>query len=99
MGIINWTTITTPAQLIASPNQVSSWAWVAILMMIFAVILITLMHNGFEIAGLVAAFITTITAIFMTYMNVISWKIAMIPIGILIATIFYVYFSSRIDNI
>jgi len=98
-GIINWTNVTNVGQILALPNQVNSFFWSGILVMIWAVIMLALLFSGFEIALLASTFIAFILSLMLYMMGLVASWIVMVPLGVLLITILGVYITSTRENV
>ena len=96
MSVINFTNITQADQLLGIANTTTGGSyWVAVLFMIFIVLLILFMSQGWEVAILGSSFICLIIGLFLTYMELIAFKWVLFFIGMLIFFFMYIVYKSR----
>ena len=95
---INWTNITTPADLLAVPNANTSGSfWALSLYMIWVVMILIFSTISIEVALLTASFIALVASIFLTYAGLIAWENTLFFIGWIVFTILYVVWSTKND--
>jgi len=96
---IIWSNITSPEQLLSAPNVATgNFFWLAILITLFIILLMTFMNFGFEIALMTSGFATMVLGIFLAYMDLVAWKYVMIFIALLVIGILYIMWSSTREN-
>jgi len=81
--------------LLALPNQTQSHFWFGMLVMIFAVLTMSFLAYGFEVAVLTAGFITLMLGMMLVYIGLVSWQWLMMFLGIILFMIFYITWNSR----
>jgi len=97
--MVNWTNVTDFGQLPAVANQASGGIfWVAMLQMIWVVLILVLVGYGFEVAMLVATFLSLIVAFFLVYAGLVSWAYIVQFAGILLFMFLYIIWSGRKDR-
>lgn len=93
---INWTNVTTVGDFAGLPNQTSGgWFWTAMLWMIYAILLISMLPMGFESAILASAFASLMIGVILVYMGLVSWTWVVMFAGILIAMFIWIMYSQR----
>ena len=96
--MINWTNITSPADLLQVPNTNTGGSfWSATLYMIWVVLLIVFAPFNIEVAFLVSAFFGIVAGMLLAYGGLISWANVLFFIGQLIFAVLYVVWSSNRD--
>jgi Zn-dependent protease with chaperone function len=88
MAGTNWSAITTFEQILSEANKQAPF-WTGILLMIWAVFVITFLPFGYLTAILSGSFLALITGIFLVYMDLVAWSWVLIILGVIVATIFY----------
>lgn len=97
--MVNWSSILTPADLLAVPNTNSSGSfWAVTLYMIWVVLLLVFSQFNIEVSILASTFIALIASIFLIYAGLIAWQNVLFFIGLLIFMILYIVWSSNKDN-
>ena len=97
--MVNWTNITSPADLLAVPNANSSGSfWSATLYMIWVVLLLVFTPFNIEVALLASTFFGIVAGILLAYADLVSWGNVLFFIGELIFTILYIVWSSNRDQ-
>ena len=93
---INWTSITTPADLLSAPNtNTSGGFWVTTLYLFWVVLLIVFSGFGFEASILVSSFLALVVSIFLLYMGLIQIGFMLFFVGILLFYIIYIVWSTN----
>ena len=93
---INWTNITTPADLLSAPNQNTNGGfWVTALYMIWVVLIILFIGSGFEASMLIASFFCLVIALLLLYMGLISMSFVLFFLGVILFFIIYIVWSSN----
>ena len=93
--MVNWTNVTTPADLLKIPNTNTSGSfWVTALYAFWVILLIVFSGFGFEVAILISSFLALVLAIFLLYMELIHIGFMLFFVGILLFYIFYIVWSS-----
>lgn len=87
---------TTWIDILVIPNtQTGGYFWLGMLVLVFAVLLITLLSFGFEVAMLTAAFITFVIGLFFVYLGLVGWQWLMMFFGIILFIILYITWNSK----
>lgn len=95
MTATNWTNVTDFETLLQAAN-VNSPFWLAMLVMLYAVFLISFTSMSNFIVGLLAAsFVTLILGLFLAYMGLVAWTWIMFIVGILLFTMLYILFNKK----
>ena len=95
MTATNWTSITDFETLLQAANTNSPF-WLAMLIMIYAVFLISFTSMSNFIVGILAAsFVSLILGLFLAYMGLIAWTWIMFIVGILLFTMLYILFNKK----
>lgn len=92
----NWSNITDFPSVLASANNNSPF-WTGILMMIFAVFLVTFLRYGFIVALIGSGFLAFFIGIFLSYMGLVSWNWTLFMLGICILGILYTMIWDKSD--
>ena len=97
--MVNWTSITTPGDLLKIPNTNSSGSfWSATLYMVWVILILVFAPFNIEVALLASTFFGIIGGILLAYAGLVSWGTVLFFIGELIFTILYIVWSSNRDN-
>jgi len=95
-GITNYfQNVTDFGDLISLPNQSTGYFWVGMLFMIFAVLTMSFLAYGFEVAVITSAFISLILGMILVYAELIAWKWLMMYLGLILIMMFYITWNSR----
>ncbi|MDD4363458.1 MAG: hypothetical protein PHD33_04520 [Atribacterota bacterium] len=92
----NWTNISTFEDMIFAANQYSPF-WSMMLFMLWAVLVITFIPFGIQIAIIGGSFLAGITGLFLAYMGVVSWKWVLGLFAITIFTLILETFREKKD--
>lgn len=92
----NWTNISTFEDMIFAANQYSPF-WSMMLFMLWAVLVITFVPFGIQIALIAGSFLAGITGLFLAYMGVVSWKWVLGLFAITIFTLILETFREKKD--
>jgi hypothetical protein len=92
----NWTNISTFEDMIITANQYSPF-WSMMLFMLWAVVVITFIPFGIQIAIIGGSFLAGITGLFLAYMGVVSWKWVLGLFAITIFTLILETFREKKD--
>ena len=97
--IPNWDNVTTPDAFLKMPNTATNgWFWTGMDLMIFFILFITMAGTfGWEAGILSAGFAGLLISIFLVYLELISWWIIGMFIGIILLTFIYIIWSNRYD--
>ena len=96
MSSINWSSITTVGDFANLPNNnTGDMFWTAMLWMIYAILLISMLPMGFESAILASAFACLMIGLLLVYMGLVSWTGVVMFAGILIAMFIWIMYSQR----
>ena len=96
MTSINWSNLSTPADLLVAANtNTNNWFWTIMLYMIVIVIMLSMLSFSFETAMLVSAFIGTILGVLLIYMGLTSFIWVAPLAGILLFGIIYLMITSN----
>ena len=88
--------VTTLKGLLNVPNLTTGgFAWIGLLVMAQVVILSVMLPFGFNAAILSSAFIALISGLFLTYLELISWKWLMLFLGQILLIIIYIGWQER----
>ena len=93
---INWSNVTTVGAFASVPNtNTGGWFWTAMLWMIYAILLISMLPMGFEAAILGSAFSCLMIGIILVYMGLTSWIWVVMFAGILVGMFLWIMYSQR----
>jgi hypothetical protein len=96
MGLVNWTNVTTPTDMLAIPNTNTSGSfWATILWLIVVVLFISMLSFGFETALMTACAIGFVAGLLLVYAGLVSWSVVLMFLGILLFVIIYVMWSNK----
>ena len=97
MNVTNYfTNMTDIGALLQIPNTVTGgWFWLGMQILVFIVSVIALLGSGFEVALLVAGFISLISGLFLVYMELLSWRWLMLFLGVILFILFYTVWNNR----
>jgi len=96
MSYINWSNVTEISQLPAQANTAGAglfWSMMFYLMYILLILLIS--YAGMEASILIASFLMLVIGVFLLYADLIAFWTLLIPLGAILSTILYVYYSTR----
>ncbi len=79
----NWNNLTTFEEILAEANHYAPF-WSGVLLMIWAIFLITFIPFGISIALLSASFVSLILGLMLAYMGLVSWKLILIFVSLII---------------
>lgn len=86
MGGTNWTNISDMNTMLSAANTFSPF-WLGIFFMIWMVLLISFLNFGTEVALIGSSFIAFLIGLPLVYMNLMSWKYLLMPIGMILLTV------------
>jgi len=93
---INWSNVTDAGTFASLPNQTTGgWFWTAMLWMIYAILLISMLPMGFEAAILGSAFACLMIGIILVYLSLVSWTWVVMFAGIIIAMFIWIMYEQR----
>jgi hypothetical protein len=96
MGLVNWTNVTTPADMLAIPNTNTGGSfWATILWLVVIVLFISMLSFGFEVALMTACVIGVLGGLLLVYAGLVSWSVVLMFLGILLFVIIYVMWSNK----
>lgn len=100
MAFINVTNdfqnVTTFKQILSVANyHTSGYAYLGILVMLFAIFLINLLPFGIEIALLSSSFVTFVIGIFLVYLDLLAVQWLYYFIGLMLAVMIYIVWTTR----
>lgn len=91
----NWTNITDFEGLLVAANDGSPF-WLGMLIMIYAIFVISFTSMSNFIVGLLAAsFVALIIGLILAYMSLVAWTWVLLIFGILIFTMLYIVFQKK----
>ena len=90
----NWSAITNMTAMLSQANNYAPF-WTGMLVMIFAVFLISFLSFGFIIALISAGFIAFIVGLFLTYMGLVAWHWTLMMFGFMLVGIIWSIFSKN----
>jgi len=98
-AIPNWSGVDTPSEFLAMPNaSTSGYFWAGMDLMVFLIIFITLSSGfGWEVGLLSAGFVGLLMSIFLAYLNLVSFWVVGIFVGLLLLMFVYIIWSSKYD--
>lgn len=91
----NFSAINSFDDMLVAANTNSPF-WLGMLIMIFAVFLISFStYGGFVMGLLAASFVGFIIGLFLAYMGLVAWTWVLMLFGILLFSILYIAFSKK----
>lgn len=91
----NWTAINTFDDMLVAANTYTPF-WLVMLMMMWAVLVITFLPLGFSVAVLGGGFLALLLGVFLVYMGLVGWKwLLMIIASIIICIIWDTLFAKK----
>jgi len=94
--MVNWTSITSPSDLLDIPNiNTGNWFWLGMLYMIWFILMTLLSGYGIEKAIITSSMICLIVGMLLAYMNLIAWTWCLFFVGVLIFVFIYIMWSRR----
>jgi hypothetical protein len=84
----NWANITSIEGMLIQANSHAPF-WTGMLLLIFAVFLISFLGMGFPLALMTAGLIGFVLGLFLTYMGLVSWTWTLMLLGIMLIGIIY----------
>lgn len=98
MAGVNWTNVTGVDAFLQMPNTTTGgYFWLAMLLLIYIVLFVSMLGFGFTPAIISASFAALMIGILMAYIGLVSWTYVVIIAGVLIFTFIWVMYSSRGD--
>lgn len=95
MASINWSNITDFGQIPAVANTASNNSfWVGMFYMIWVILIMLMIGYGFEVALIVASFITLIIGLLITYSGLMAWEHLISVLAVILFTFLYIIWSS-----
>jgi len=94
MVATNWTNVSNIEGMLVQANSNAPF-WTGMLLMIFAVFLISFLGMGFPIALIAAGFIGFIIGLLLTYMGLVSWTWTLMLLGLMLVGIIYSIWSKN----
>lgn len=95
MGI-NWSNVTDAGTFAQLPNETTGgWFWTAMLWMIYAIMLISMLPMGFSAAILGSAFGALMIGLIMAYMGLAGWTHVVMFAGIIVAMFIWIMYEQR----
>jgi hypothetical protein len=96
MVAINWSNVTDLGQMPSLANTASDGLfWVGMLHMLWIILLLVLIGYGFEVALMVASFLSLILALVLVYSGAIGWAYVAEFVGILLFMFLYIIWSGK----
>lgn len=96
MVAINWTNITSFAQIPQAANTTTGgYFWVGTLYMIWIILLILFAYFGFEVALLTSSFLALILGLLLVYTDLIAWQWCLTFVGLILGMFLYIIWSSN----
>jgi hypothetical protein len=83
MNSTNWSAITSFDGLLTEANRFAPF-WLGILLMLWAVLIITFLPYGTSVAVLGGSFLALLLGILLAYMNLVAWKWVMYMAGVIV---------------
>ena len=94
--MVNWTNVTDAGSFAQLPNTTTGgWFWTAMLWMIYAILMISMLPMGMEVAVLGSAFACLMLGMVMLYMGLVSWTFVLMFAGILVAMFIWIMYEQR----
>jgi cell division protein FtsW (lipid II flippase) len=94
--MVDWSNVTDAGSFAQVPNTTTGgWFWTAMLWMIYAIMLISMLPMGFTPAILGSAFACLMIGIIMVYMGLVSWIWVVMFAGIIVATFIWIMYEQR----
>jgi hypothetical protein len=91
---INWSNVTDLSQVPGLANDVSGGSfWVGMLYMIWIILIMLMMAYGFEVAIVVASFVSLVFGLLLVYAGLVAWGWVSVFAGVLILMFFYIIYS------
>ena len=92
----NWSSVNNISGMMQVANTESGgYFWVSMLFMIWAILLISMMGFGIEVALLGASFAAVMIGFIMVYMGLVGWSWLLMYIGVLLATFLWIIYNQR----
>lgn len=88
----NWTNVTGIEEMLIQANSYAPF-WTGMLLMIFAVFLISFLSMGFPLALITAGFIGFVLGLFLTFMGLVSWTWTLMLLGLMLLGIIYIIWA------
>ena len=96
MVAVNWTNMTTLAQLPGAANTASDGAfWVGILYMLWIVLLLLIINYGWETSMLVSSFLAMIIGLLLVYTGLVAWMWILPFVGIMLFMFLYITYTNQ----
>jgi hypothetical protein len=96
MAVINWTNVTAFEQIPSQANVATNGGfWVGMLYMVWVILILMMLVFGWEIALLVASFVSLVLGLFLAYTGLISWGYAMFFAGMIFFMFLYITYTKE----
>ena len=93
---INWSNVTDAGTFVNIPNTTTGgYFWIAMLWMIYAILLVSMLPMGFTAAVLGSAFSCLMIGIIMVYLGIANWVHVVMFAGILVAMFIWIMYDQR----
>lgn len=96
MTAINWTNMTSMADLPTLANTASGGSfWVSMLYMIWIILILLVIAYGFEIALFTSSFICLVLGLLLVYAGLVNWIYVIVFAGIILFLFLYTIFINE----
>ena len=98
-SIPNWSGVDTPKEFLAMPNtSTGGWFWAGMDFMVFLILFITLSTGfGWEAGLLASGFVGLLISIFLAYLELVSFWVVGVFIGLLLLMFIYIIWGNKYD--
>lgn len=96
MVAVNWTNMTSLAELPAAANTVSGGGfWVGILYMLWLILLLLIINYGLEVALLTSSFLAMIIGLLLVYTGLVAWQWILPFVGVMLFMFLYITWTNQ----
>ena len=90
----NMTNVTSVGDLLSKANETTSF-WFGMMVMLFVILFTAFLSIGMEQALLASGFLCFLMSMLLAYAGLLSWKTAMMFLGIIILVIIYIAYNKK----
>lgn len=96
MTAVNWTNMTSLAELPAAANTASGGSfWVGMLYMLWLILLLLIINYGLEVALLTSSFLAMIIGFLLVYMGLVAWQWVLPFVGVMLFMFLYITWTNQ----
>lgn len=96
MVAINWTNMTTLADIPQAANTATNGSfWVGIMYMLWIILILLLINYGLEVALLTSSFLAMIIGLLLVYGNLVAWQWILPFVGVMLFMFLYITWTNQ----